>query len=65
MNEPLDPGLIGSPASKRQQHKPELPLPKVSYSEYQEARQDDEVRQALREAQKEAELLESEGKIRV
>jgi len=65
MNEPLDPGQIGSPASGRQRHKPELPLPKISYAEYMEATEDGAVRNALREADEEAERLQAEGEIRV
>jgi hypothetical protein len=49
---------------RRQQHKPELPLPKISYAEFVEAQTDEKVKKALREADKEAECLEQEGKIR-
>jgi len=53
----------GSPLN-RPQHKPELPLPKVSYAEFMEAQGDDKVRKALREVKKEAKRLTQEGKIR-
>lgn len=66
MNESLDLGReqVGGLPVGRPQHKPELPLPKVSYAEFMEAQQDDKVRKALRDAQEEAERLEQEGKIR-
>lgn len=62
--EHFDPGkqADGRPA-RRRQHKPELPVPKVSYAEFAEAQADDKVKKALRNADREAESLEQEGKI--
>lgn len=64
MAEPLEIGGEIDGSLGRSRHKPELPVPKISYEEFMEAQQDDKVKRALREAQEEADALRQEGKIR-
>ncbi len=66
MAEPFEVGgEISGSSLGRPRHKPELPVPKISYEEFVEAQQDDKVKRALREAQEEADALRLEGKIRI
>lgn len=49
---------------ERSQHKPELPLPRLTYGEFMAAQEDEKVHKALQGAQDEARRLREEGKIR-